>query len=80
MAFFTKASGRSGKFAIVGQAVIEGLKVECKLAYEKSTEGWAAILYAEIDAASFGMAAVFPGFLRFDAAVTPAAENQVFAP
>ena len=60
MEFFTKASGRTGKFAIVGQAVIEGLKVGCKLAYEKSTEGWTTIVYGEIEAASFGMAAIFP--------------------
>ncbi len=60
MQFFTKASGRASEFAIAGQAVIEGVQVDCKLAYEKSTEGWTAILYAALQANSFGMASIIP--------------------
>jgi hypothetical protein len=60
MQFFTAASGRASQFAVVGQAVIEGLELDCRLAYEKGADGWTAIVYAAIHAESFAFSAIIP--------------------
>lgn len=60
MQLYTKSSARASSFAILGQAVIEGVAVDCKLAYEKNANGWTAIVYAAIRAESFGMGTIIP--------------------
>lgn len=60
MQFYTARSSRAARFAIVGSAKIEGVTVECKLAYERNAGQWTALVYAGLDASEFGLSRVIP--------------------
>lgn len=53
--FYSAASGKPSEFAVVGQARIKGVQVECKLVYEKIKDRWNPMLYAALEASSFGL-------------------------
>lgn len=57
---YKASSGKPVEFAISGAAVIESIRVECKVRYEKQDGSWTCVLYAGLQAASFGLSTVFP--------------------
>jgi hypothetical protein len=61
MKLYSAASGKKSEFSLMGEAVIEGLTLDCKVAYEKSSDGETnELVYAAIHADSFGLSTVFP--------------------
>lgn len=60
MQFYTSKSGKDVRFLIAGSAKIQGVKVDCKLVYEKSGRSWNAIVYAGMDASKFGLSRAVP--------------------
>ncbi len=55
------STGKANGFAILGEAVIEGLTVDCKVAYEKSAASKInTLVYASVAAENFGMSTIFP--------------------
>jgi hypothetical protein len=62
MQIFSAASGKASRFAVVGSATIEGVRVDCKLFYQR-TGGrglWTPIVYAGLDTGSFRLSRVIP--------------------
>jgi hypothetical protein len=57
---YTEASGKPCEVAVMGKAVIEGITVSCKLAFEKLGNKWTIIAYGAIDAKTFGLSNLFP--------------------
>ncbi|MEO8147008.1 MAG: hypothetical protein ABI723_05185 [Bacteroidia bacterium] len=61
MNFYSASTGKKSAFSLMGETVIEGLTLDCKVAYEKDRNGVAnQLVYAAIHAESFGLSAVFP--------------------
>jgi len=60
MQFYSAASSKPSEFALLGSATIQGLTVDCKVAYEKLGASWNCILYGALNANSFGMSTIFP--------------------
>jgi hypothetical protein len=61
MKLYSAASGKKSEFSLMGEAVIEGLTLDCKVAYEKGSDGETnELVYAAIHAESFGLSTVFP--------------------
>ncbi|WP_086931999.1 hypothetical protein [Agarilytica rhodophyticola] len=57
---YSQTSGRDSSFAIVGEAEIEGIELECKLVFQENNGKWEQILYAGLNADAFSMSTVFP--------------------
>ncbi|MGY6276136.1 hypothetical protein [Methylomonas sp. MgM2] len=57
---FSQQSKRPTELAISGDTHIEGMDVKAKLAYEKQNGAYSAVLYGELDAASFGLSSIVP--------------------
>jgi hypothetical protein len=61
MKLYSAASGKTSEFSLMGEAVIEGLTLDCKVAYEKGADSKTnELVYAAIHAESFGLSTVFP--------------------
>lgn len=60
MSIYSEESGKPTEFAITSDAVIEDVEVLCQVSYEKIQETWNCVLYAGIEAKSFGVSTVFP--------------------
>ncbi len=56
---YSKSVSKPAKFEISGEAVIEGVTVDCGIYFEKNTD-WTTVLYANLAADSFGLSNVFP--------------------
>ncbi|MEB3345482.1 hypothetical protein U6A24_08435 [Aquimarina gracilis] len=56
---YKKSTQKPAKFEISGEAVIEGVTVDCGIYFEKYTD-WTTVLYADLVANSFKMSHVFP--------------------
>ena len=55
------STGKPSSFALTGEAIIESLTLDCKIAYEKNTDGTSnQLVYAAIAANEFGLSSVFP--------------------
>ena len=58
---YAARNNKKASFSLGGSAIIENLKLDCKVTYEKQTDGSSnTMLYAAINANSFSMASVFP--------------------
>ena len=57
---FSQQSKKPTELAILGDTHIEGIDVKAKLAYEKQNGEYSAVLYGELDAASFGLSTIVP--------------------
>ncbi|MEO8412687.1 MAG: hypothetical protein ABI472_03475 [Ginsengibacter sp.] len=58
---YTTASKKQASFSLMGETVIEGITLDCKVAYEKITDGTSnTLIYAAIQANSFSLGTVFP--------------------
>ena len=58
---YTAASKKQSSISLSGEAVIEGIRLACKVAYEKNPDGTSnKLVYAAIQANSFSMATVIP--------------------
>ncbi len=58
---YSAASKKQSSFSLMGEAVIEGITLDCKVAYEKQPDGSSnKLVYAGIQANSFSLATVFP--------------------
>jgi hypothetical protein len=60
MSIYDTASGKPTEFAIISDAIIENIEVICQVSYEKIQQTWNCVLYAGIEAKSFGVSTVFP--------------------
>ncbi|MEW7290380.1 hypothetical protein [Aquimarina sp. 2304DJ70-9] len=56
---YNKSVQKPTKFEISGEAIIEGVTVDCGIYFEKNTD-WTTVLYANLAADSFSMSTVFP--------------------
>lgn len=54
------ASGLPSGFAILGAAVVNGVNLNCKVAYEKAGTEWTAVVYAGLDAKAARLSTFFP--------------------
>lgn len=57
---YSQSSGQDSSFAIVGEAEIEGIDVECKLVFQENNGSWEKILYGGLNADAFTMSTIFP--------------------
>jgi|GEM_PF-674566 len=58
---YATAAKKQSSFSLMGEAVIEGITLDCKVAYEKNPDGTSnKLVYAAIQANSFSLATVFP--------------------
>lgn len=59
--FASASGGKKSEFSLMGEAVIEGLTLSCKVAYEKDKNGKTnQLVYAAINANAFGLSNAFP--------------------
>ena len=58
---YSAASKKQSSFSLMGETVIEGITLDCKVTYEKQSDGTSnKLVYAGIQANSFSLATVFP--------------------
>ena len=60
MQFYSTASSKPSAFGVYGSAVIQGVSVDCKVAYEKLGNTWNAVVYGGLSSNSFGLSNLFP--------------------
>jgi predicted nucleic acid-binding Zn-ribbon protein len=60
LAIYRETSGKASEFELSGKAVIEGIKVDCRVAYEKMDSGWNIVIYAGLEAETFRLSTLFP--------------------
>ncbi len=60
MNIYRSSSGKPSEFYILGDAVIEGVEVQCKACYEKTGDHWNLLLYAGLHAQSLSLSTIFP--------------------
>jgi hypothetical protein len=59
---YKKSLQKPTKFELSGEAVIKGLTLNCGVYFEKNISTWVTVLYANIEASTFGMANIIPAF------------------
>lgn len=60
MQFATAASKKATEFAILGKMTVKTLDLNAKVAYEKEGSDWNVVVYAGLEANSFGLSTLFP--------------------
>lgn len=60
LALYNKSVKKANSLSILGEATIEGIEVDCKVAYEKQNNQWQSILYGAVSSESLSLSKVFP--------------------
>lgn len=59
---YSRSSCKSSSFSISGKVTIQGVRLDCRVSYEKIEKKWNLVVYAGIEAKAFGLGTIFPEF------------------